>query len=157
MTAVAQEHRYMMQYLAWRVLVGLNKSITISFLIVGHTKFSPDWCFGLLKQKFRKTVVDCLADLVKVVEGSADVNHAQLVSTETGEVLVPTYDWADFFDSHYRRTGLKGIKSYHHFTFQSSTPGVVTVQSVSNGDKKTIQLLSDPSWRGDHRHLTFLQ
>ena len=38
----------MMQYLAWRVFAGLHKSITISFLIVGHTKFAPDWAFGLL-------------------------------------------------------------------------------------------------------------
>jgi hypothetical protein len=64
----------MMQYLAWRVLVGLNKAITISFLVVGHTKFAPDWCFGLLKQKFRKSKVDCLADLVKVAQASAEVN-----------------------------------------------------------------------------------
>ena len=32
---------YVMQYLAWRVMVGLNQKITLSFLIVGHTKFSP--------------------------------------------------------------------------------------------------------------------
>ena len=40
------------QYLLLRVLVGLHKEIILSFLPVGHTKFSPDWCFGLLKQKF---------------------------------------------------------------------------------------------------------
>jgi len=45
------------------------KSITMSFLIVGHTKFAPDWAFRLLKQRFR---VDCLDDLVRVVEGSAE-------------------------------------------------------------------------------------
>ena len=32
-----------MQYLAWRVLVGLNKKITLSFLIVGHTKLLVFW------------------------------------------------------------------------------------------------------------------
>ena len=50
----------------------LIKSITMSFLIVGHTKFAPDWVFRLLKQRFRKTRVDCLDDLVRVVEGSAE-------------------------------------------------------------------------------------
>ena len=59
-------------------VAGLHKSIAISFLIVGHTKFAPDWAFGLLKQHFRKTRVNCLDDLVRVVEGSAKVNHAQL-------------------------------------------------------------------------------
>ena len=36
------KNRFMMYYLAWRVLVGLNDEITLSFLLVGHTKFSPD-------------------------------------------------------------------------------------------------------------------
>uniref|UniRef100_A0A1X7VS57 DUF7869 domain-containing protein n=1 Tax=Amphimedon queenslandica TaxID=400682 RepID=A0A1X7VS57_AMPQE len=30
------------QYLLWRVTTGLNASISISFLPVGHTKFTPD-------------------------------------------------------------------------------------------------------------------
>ena len=59
-----------MQYLAWRILTGLNK-ITLSLLIVGHTKFSPDWCFGLFKQAFRRTKVGCLDDIARVVEESA--------------------------------------------------------------------------------------
>jgi hypothetical protein len=68
-----------MQYLAWRVLVGLNETITLSFLIVGHTKFSPNWCFGLFKQVYRRTKIGCLEDIVKVVESVAVINHAQLV------------------------------------------------------------------------------
>jgi hypothetical protein len=137
----------MMQYLAWRVLVGLNKAITISFLVVGHTKFAPDWCFGLLKQKFRKSKVDCLADLVQVVQASAEVNHAQLVGNENGDVIVPTYDWADHFDAPFRQTALKGIKSFHHFSFNASQPGEVAVQTVCDGPKKQLKLLSDPAWR----------
>ena len=58
------------------VMVGLNKKITVYFLIVGHTKFSPDWCFGLFKQAFCQTKIGCLDDIVKVVESSAMVNHA---------------------------------------------------------------------------------
>ena len=34
------KNRHVMQYLAWRVLSGLNKSITLSFLIVGHQVFA---------------------------------------------------------------------------------------------------------------------
>ena len=71
------KNRYVMQYLAWRVMSGLNKSITLSFLIVGHTKFSPDWCFGLFKQAYWRTNIGCLDDIVRVVETSAEANHAQ--------------------------------------------------------------------------------
>ena len=85
------KNRYVMQYLAWRVLSGLNKSITLSFLIVGHTKFSPDWCFGLFKLAYWRTKIGCLDDIVRVVEKSAEANHAQFVGTQDGRVLVPTY------------------------------------------------------------------
>ena len=111
------KNRFVMQYLAWRVLVGLNKKITLSFFIVGHTKFSPDWCFGLFKQAYRRTKIGCLNDIVKVVESSAAVNHAQLVGTQDGEVLVPTYDWAKFFDNPFKQKAFQGIKATHHVTF----------------------------------------
>ena len=60
----------MIHYLLWRVLVVLLKRITLSFLIVGHPKFSPDWCFGLLKQRFRRSVVGSVNDLARVVDES---------------------------------------------------------------------------------------
>jgi len=69
-----------MQYLAWRVMVGLHNS-TMSFMLVGYTKFSPDWCFGLLKQRYKKTFVSCLQDIVDV-NSSADVSTAQLAGTQ---------------------------------------------------------------------------
>ena len=100
-----------MQYLEWRGLSGLNKSITLSFLIVGHTKFSPDWCFGLFKQAYRRTKIGCLDDIVRVVEKSAEVNHTQLIGTQDGRVLVPMYDWAEFFLCPLSITSTKGYKS----------------------------------------------
>ena len=83
----------MIHYLAWRVMCGLHKNITLSFLVVGHTKFAPDWCFGLLKQRYRKTKVGSLADIAQVVNESAKVNIPQLCGTEDGSIIVPTYDW----------------------------------------------------------------
>ena len=44
----------MIQYLAWRVLKGFHKRITYSFMVPGHTKFSPDGFFGLFKLKLKK-------------------------------------------------------------------------------------------------------
>ena len=37
----------MVGYLLWRVL---TRNITLSFMVAGHTKFSPDWCFDLLEK-----------------------------------------------------------------------------------------------------------
>ena len=49
------KNKFMIWYLAWRILSNLHTSITVNFMIAGHTKFAPDWCFGLLKQKYRNT------------------------------------------------------------------------------------------------------
>ena len=71
---------------------GLHKEITICFLLVGHTKFVPDWCFGLLKQKYKRNKMGALEDIAAVVEDSASVNYAQLVGKSDDTVLVPSYD-----------------------------------------------------------------
>ena len=75
-----------------------STTTSVSFLSVRHTKFAPDWCFGRFKRAFRRTKVGCLDDIVRVVEQSADVNHDQLVGAQDGTVIVPTYDWAGYFD-----------------------------------------------------------
>ena len=77
-----------MQYFAWRVMVCLNDSISISvsFLIVEHTKFAPDRCFGLLKRAFQRSRVGCLNNIVRMVEESVKVNHAQLEGAQDGTV-----------------------------------------------------------------------
>ena len=134
----------MLHYLLWRVMVGLHRSITLSFLIVGHTKFSPDWCFGLLKQCFRRTVVGCLDDLVQVINTSATVNVAQLVGSQEGETIVPLYDWTAMFAGHLRK--VKNIKRYQHFRFASSSPGAVTVQLASDTEEESIVVLADRDW-----------
>ena len=130
-----------MQYLAWRVLASLNRKIEISFLLVGHTKFAPDWCFGLLKQKFRKTLVGCLEDLARVVDQSASTNHAQLVGKEDGTPIVDQYDWAGFFQPYFRRGAFDGIKSWHHLVFSSAAPGQAMVRTHCNAEEKTLSLL----------------
>ena len=55
-----------MQYMQWRVETGLNKKVEFYFLIAGHTKFSCDAMFGLVKRKFKNTMVSSLQDIVDV-------------------------------------------------------------------------------------------
>ena len=89
----------------WRVASGLNASASIAFLHAGHTKFAPDWCFGLLKRLFHCTKVSCMADIVEVVRKSSQtgVNLSQLVGDDDGNVIVPTYDWKAFLGQAYRQ------------------------------------------------------
>ena len=128
-------------------MVGLHDEIIISFLPVGHTKFSLDWCFGLVKRKYRKMKIGCLDDIVKAVHQSGSPNVAQLVGTQDGDIIVPMYNWSEFFEEHTIKTALKKITQMHHFYFKSSHPGKVIVKDSVNGTERTINLLKDPSWR----------
>jgi len=130
-------------------MVGLHDSVTMSFMLVGHTKFSPDWCFGLLKQKYKRVYVSCLQDIVDVVNMSADVNTAQQVGSQDGEVIVPTYDWSTFLGEHFR------MKSYHHF-ISSSTPGVITLKQFSDSTSTNFRILVDDRWAPTPVELTLL-
>lgn len=125
----------MLHYLAWRTMTNRHTNITLSFLVVGHTKFSPDWCFGLFKRKFRRTKVGSLSHVAKCVVDSADCNEAQLVSSEDGSSIVPIYNWTDYFAPHLKK--VSGIKKAHHFRFTSSEPGAVYIKE--HADTKEVK------------------
>ena len=91
---------------------------------------------------FRRTK-DCLDDIAKAVERSAVVNHAQLVGTQDGHVLVPTYDWSEFFDAPFRQSALSGIKAMHYLTFPHLKPGTVIVKDSVTSPEREINLLQE--------------
>ena len=130
----------MIGYLMWRVMTRRHTDITYSFLVVGHTKFSPDWCFGLFKRLFKRTRVNCMAEIANVVEKSAVCNEVQLVHTEDTEV-VPTRDWTTFLLPHFRK--VSGIKQYHHFRFPASLPGTVFAKHHTDTPETPLALLRD--------------
>ena len=139
------KNNYVLQYLMWRTMLGTHKSITLSFLLVGHTKFTPDWCFGLFKQRYRRTKVGCIEDIARIVDDSLVCNVSQLVGTQEGEEIVPAYKWADFFAPHISK--LVGIKKYHRFRFSSDSPGKVFVKEFSDSKEISFDLLVDECWR----------
>ena len=134
----------------WRVITGLHHKVEMSFLIAGHTKFSPDGCFGLLKRKFRRTKVNTLEDIAEVVNDSDSLNHVQLVGTQSGETLVPVYDWTNYFKAHFRK--LAGIKNLHHITICASLnprqPAEITVsvREFVDSPPKPVSLVRNRTW-----------
>ena len=141
------KNHYLMCYLMWRILTGLHTEVKISFLPVGHTKFSPNWCFGLFKRRYRKMKIGCLDDIVAAVNQSAAPNFAQLVGSQDGTTIVPMYNWSDYFEEKTVKTALKGITQMHHFRFLSSRPGKVMVKNTHDDPEHTISLLKLSSWR----------
>ena len=98
------KNQFVLQYLAWRIVKGLHTSISLHFMLPGHTKFAPDWCFGILKKAFRRAEVHSLSDLASVIEASTkkNINRAMIVGDEEGAVSAKTYDWQKFFQPYNR-------------------------------------------------------
>lgn len=119
----------------------LHDDITLNFLVTGHTKFAPDWCFGLFKQTFRRSSVSCLDDIADIMKKStvSGVNIPQLVGSESGQTFVPCRNWQQLLHNYFRT--LPQVKTYHHFRFTSTKPGVVFVKDFHDSPEVEYNLL----------------
>ena len=82
--------------------------------------------------------------MVEVVNTSADMNVAQLVGTQSGQSVVPIYNWNMCLGAHFR--SVPHLKNYHHFTFSSSQPGVVVMKEFSDSQQVLFTMLDDDNW-----------
>nr|XP_022909686.1 uncharacterized protein LOC111420871 [Onthophagus taurus] len=103
-----------LHYLAWRIDSGLNESISLNFLLTGHTKFSPDRSFGLVKLEYSRSNVDCYQDFEDVVVRSSHNKFNQAVNGSK----IEWRSWDSYFGEFYKR--LPGITKYHHFDFRKN-------------------------------------
>jgi len=127
-------------YLAWRCMVGLHEEIQLSFMIAGHTRCLVDGCFGLIKQKYRRSDCDTLEQLQKVVDDSATVNVAQLYQEPTSSrSSFKWHDWVSFLDERFEP--IAGIRSLQHFRFSSKFPGDVFVKESGTATECKITIL----------------
>ena len=133
----------MVQYLMWRTLTGRHTSINYSFLVVGHTKFAPDWSFGLFKRLYRRTKVNTIADIASVVDNSAQCNTSQVTCDEKGSIIAASYDWSTYLAPHFKR--ILNIKKYHHFRLSSETPGIVYLKLNADSNEEEVEILKN-SW-----------
>lgn len=139
------KNHYVIEYLAWHVLSGFNEEIELLFMVVGHTKLALDWCFALLKRTLRRTKISCLDNIVKAFERSAKVNHAQLVGSQDGQVIVPTYDWGSFLAPHFIADPFRGIKKMHYLRFTAG--GKCYVRGTSDEKERVIKILRNTLWQ----------
>ena len=91
--------------------------------MVGYAKFTPDSCYSLVKQYYRKKHVGSLSDIFNVVNKSGYINHARLVGTQEGQVLRPTYNWQTYLSLNFKK--IPNIRRFHQFKFSADHPGEV--------------------------------
>ncbi|KAG9293080.1 hypothetical protein G9A89_016442 [Geosiphon pyriformis] len=98
-------------------------------MVPGHTKFKCDGSFGLIKELYRKTTVDCVDHIVEVVKKSstAGLNKAQCYENGKGFQYLDLNSVLGIF---FKK--LSGLQKYQHFLFEAANPGIVKAQLVAN-------------------------
>ncbi|CAG2211264.1 unnamed protein product [Mytilus edulis] len=113
-----------LHYLLWKCLQGFTKTINLHFMIAGHTKCLCDACFGMLKKIIRKSDVNTVSQLVKIVDNSAKCNRSEVYNeNDDDENSLKWYRWDNFFTKYFKP--LRGIGKFYHFRFIRHEKGVV--------------------------------
>ena len=130
-----------MSYLAWRVMVGQSKSCELSFMLPGHTKFSLDRFFGLIKRQYRRTKVSSLAEIAELVSNSTigGQNKAFIIGCDNSSMPFHYYNWTDFLSALF--APVPNVTSYYHFRFTEDHPGTVFVRQFADTEEKQVVII----------------
>jgi len=124
-----------LQYLMWRVITGLSTRIELAFMVAGHTKFSPDYGFGVFKKLYRHSELNSVEEVCAMM-GRSSLLVAEPVGTEQ-DAIIPCYDWQAKFASAGK---IVGLKQFHHFGFDTTKPGVCMVRQYARSQVTEIQI-----------------
>lgn len=137
------KNNILLSYLAWRISNNKNKKIVLSFMPVGHTKFSCDWAFGLFKKKFRTMYISSIQELINCAVQSTPttgVNSAVSLGNEKGDVKIKVFDWLNFFkDAKCKR--VPQITPYNHFEFSEDSKAKVQCKPDVKGNQFVFTIL----------------
>ena len=125
------KNKSVLAYFMWRVLVGLNEEILLSFMRFGNTRCTVDACFGLLKKCYRSSECDTIQHVKDTVEISAACNHAQLFEWEWRE-------WYKFLASCFKP--FPGIRKIQHLRFSQNSPGIVFTRTACDSAESEYNL-----------------
>ncbi|XP_062605029.1 uncharacterized protein LOC134268076 isoform X2 [Saccostrea cucullata] len=89
-------------YGLWRVLTGLHRTIEYSMMVAGHTKFEPDWHFGVWKVHWRNTYAETISQVAESVRTSSRSGHNIPQVVGDGEDPVLFYEWKNYLQVYFK-------------------------------------------------------
>ena len=129
----------LIQYLMYRVSSGLHNKIELSFLAVGHTKFSPDSHFGLIRQQYRNSQIYTYEKLAEVIEKSASKGINNCHTLNKGEIIY--MDWTSWLSEYFKP--VPHITNYQHFRLNSDEQGIITLRKTIDAEDEKITLIKE--------------
>ena len=141
-----------LSYLLYRTIIGSHRRIDWSFMLVGHTKFSPDAYFGLLKKRYRRSNVYTYGQMIDVINSSTEKarNICHPYRDGEGNASLEYRAWSKWLEKFFRK--LPNISGYQHFSMSTDKPGEVTVRKYADSEEETYQLLKRNVKPGDLTH-----
>lgn len=123
-----------LKYLLFLAQSKCLESVSIHFLVKGHTKNHCDRGFGNLKRRYAREDVWTLEQLETIVADSASTNECANVENDDDVFR----DFKSPLNSLY--SNVNALQSYQLFSMSSSEPGVVLCREDPNsqGDKQTV-------------------
>ena len=133
------------QYMCYRTLQGLNSDIELSFMLAYHIRFGPDWCFGLIKLKYKhKLYIIYFTAEVVLLSTTKEINIPQLITDPSSlNTLVPIRKWKAFLERYFKK--IPNLTRYHHFRLTSSEPGAVFVREFPSSSEIRLNIVKDKS------------
>ncbi len=130
------------QYLMYRVLTGLHNKIELSFLVVGHTKFSPDGYFGLIRRRYRRSKVYTYNQLAKLIEDSSSNGHNICQRYRDYNHSTPNIvyrDWSSWLSRYFSAIPL--ITNYQHFKIGKEKRGEVILKTDVDAEEEQVFIM----------------
>ena len=153
----------MIQFLAWCVATGMCDHLELKFLLKGHTKFSPDGGFGMMKKRYRRanaSTIEHVADEVRKSTRETKRNEAIILGKEDFG------NWRSALQRFFNP--LKGVSTFCIFTFDKTYPmgevhackheaDTVEIHNVLQPEVRPEDLLSDSAFVNLHEQLAPLE
>lgn len=133
------KNKFVIAYLAWRVITGLHHQITYLMQVVGHTRCLIDAGFARAKKLFRRSDCDSMRELQQVFERSSSTNKGILYESGGDTSTWKYYNWKEFLEQFF--TSLPGISKYLSFRFCADHAGFVFVKENSDAMEKRIKII----------------
>ncbi|XP_053376392.1 uncharacterized protein LOC123561263 [Mercenaria mercenaria] len=129
-------------YGMWRILSGLHSTLEFSLMEAGHTKFHPDWHFGLWKVKWRNASAETIEQVAATVKESSRNGHNIPHVTNDPTCPVQFFEWGLFCKRFFRR--IPRLKDFHHFRMSKEFPGTVFLRRYADGVETSFNMLKEP-------------
>ena len=131
------KNRTVVHFFLWCMATRLLESIDMQFLVKGHTKFSPDGGFGMIKRQYCRANIFTIQQVAQAVQDSTATtqrNTARIVEQDTFG------DWKTALRQYF--LPFKGIADCAAFRFHSTYAlGELQVQEYGDDTWRSVRLL----------------